>query len=934
MPTYDEIYAEAWLAAIAECERKLDPVDYGRALQVKSVQDFRNELVGLTYADDKPKKAISLIYPTLDHYEAFAQNFVNMMADPVDTSMMWGLLFLVFEVALGSCCDSQVTPLDRIIKWLGNIGYQLKASNMCREIIADVKQVKDDTVKVNKEIIILWLNIIMTFRNEGRGGDLHLEESAWETLTIIVNNACQNIEDAIRRIKDVAEMTERQARDMDRKMYHRLLSLHISKQDNVTLPCHTLPVAENRRFFGRREILKDLEKHLTPADTSSHLSSIALYGLGGIGKTQIALAYAYHKQEDLDAIFWISAADQYSIQQDFSKVAVEALKLEEAQPQAHQKNMILVLNWLQRTSAKWLLVFDNVDSYGILDQCWPTSKHGAILITTRDILVATLPIDQGLEVNEFNIDEGAGFLLHMATKRRQVNGELENSRQVASKLGGLPLALNQMAAVINAKNYSIKDFDTMYSKHEKRFHKERKSGWKYLGYQHSLNTVWDISFTSLGDEARACLGVLSFFCPDSVPSDVFKVNRPSELPALLSFCEDELCLDDALEELTHHALVRKNIERDSFRIHRLVQTEYRSRMVNPQEEFDAATKLLLEIFHPNVQTNMVMRNGFSKPDPLRPTLDFVNLLTNSANAIHDNDTTNSVPGLLETADAAFKTCPKEYQDRLLWAFIQSLKCMYHLCTSEFVRSEMEMAEGLEIRLELLPPDDLLLALACSWLGMALGGQERYDEGLDLLLKAGKILEGPAGGIPTRRLVWGYNTSRNYYCMGLYHEAEVLLDAALKDAESLQSWYMQVYGHLTFASLRTRMLRLDDAKAHVEKAKHLLETSGTAARFSWLGSYCAYRAGEVAMKQNRNEQAIEETEKATAIGKLVKVPLAILCRCVHAYSKALLTDPSRKQEAEFQRLEARRLRKQIPGGGGNLDDESDEAFERLVKMDHR
>ena len=71
-----------------------------------------------------------------------------------------------------------------------------------------------------------------------------------------------------------------------------------------------------------------------------------------------------------------------------------------------------------------------------------------------------------------------------------------------------------------------------------------------------------------------------------------------------------------------------------------------------------------------------------------------------------------------------------------------------------------------------------------------------------------------------------------------------------------------------------------------------------------------------------------------IGKLVKLPKGILCRSIHAYSKALGMDPSRVEESEVQRLEARQLRSQLPGGGGNLDDESDAAFERLVKMDQR
>ncbi|KAI1097942.1 hypothetical protein F4804DRAFT_143064 [Jackrogersella minutella] len=245
-----------------------------------------------------------------------------------------------------------------------------------------------------------------------------------------------------------------------------------------------------------------------------------------------------------------------------------------------------------------------------------------------------------------------------------------------------------------------------------------------------------------------------------------------------------------------------------------------------------------------------------------------------------------------------------------------------------------MFECLNIRLELLRHDDLLVALSYNGLGMAVGTQECYEEGIRWLLKAREVYEGPAGEIPSRKLVWGYNIARNYYCMGRYDKAEIRLIEALEIADKLQSWYMQVYGHLAFASLRTRTNEIDDAKRHVDVAKEILEASGSVARFSWLSSYCAYRAGNVAMKQDRFSEAIEETERSAVIGRLVKVPTGILARCVHAYSKALATDPSRQKESERQRVEARRLRSTLPEGGGDLDDESDEAFERLVKMDHR
>ncbi|KAL8658195.1 MAG: hypothetical protein Q9226_001193 [Calogaya cf. arnoldii] len=559
--------------------------------------------------------------------------------------------------------------------------------------------------------------------------------------------------------------------------------------------------------------------------SSIRLSSIALHGLGGVGKTQSALAYGYRNLDTLDAVFWIVADDAYTVQQDFSRVAVDALKLPNAHPHAHGENMVLVLDWLQKT----------------------LSKHGAILVTTRDVVVATLPMDTGLEVNEFGVDQGAGFLLQMTPNRRREDGEINSAEDVARQLGGLPLALNQMAALVNARS------------------------------------------------------VLSFLAADSVPLEVFTPEKPEKLPTSLAFCEDELSLADALDELTHHALSNWNTDRElpTPSIYSKRPRNFYSRSSPQREnEYNDDEWLVYERYIPQVLALMSSYNDSqSNARPLKPNMDFVNLLAVAVNAIHDNDTANVNPWMLATADAAYRKCPGEGRDRLLWAVLQSLRCMYHLSTAGFTQAEEEGIEGLNIRLELLSEDDLLIALSYSWLGMAVGGQERYEDRLQLLLKAGKVLEGPAGETPSRKMVWRYNTSRNYYCMGRFVEAEGLLSLALAEAERFDSWYQQVDGHLTFTSLRTRMGRIDDAKGHVDSAKHILETSGTLARFSWLSSYCAYRAGDVALRLRRVKDAIEESEKSVAIGKLTKIPTSSLARYTHNYAKALRMDDSRQQEAE-------------------------------------
>ncbi|KAK1636215.1 hypothetical protein BDP81DRAFT_406959, partial [Colletotrichum phormii] len=155
-----------------------------------------------------------------------------------------------------------------------------------------------------------------------------------------------------------------------------------------------------------------------------------------------------------------------------------------------------------------------------------------------------------------------------------------------------------------------------------------------------------MSFENLGKDARACLGVLSLLSADSVPSEMFMVADPSDLPESLAFCTDEFSLGEALEELTHHALVRKNIEKDTFRIHCLVQSEYRARMDDRQEQFDAATKLLLRKFPGECENKydddewilyekyipqvLALSKNYAdsqtKPNPLKASMDFVNLV--------------------------------------------------------------------------------------------------------------------------------------------------------------------------------------------------------------------------------------------------------------------------------------------------------------------
>jgi len=117
------------------------------------------------------------------------------------------------------------------------------------------------------------------------------------------------------------------------------------------ISCNTIPVARNKQFFGRNGILDILDRFLHPSASSSGMSSVAIYGLGGIGKTQIALEYAWSRRELFNAVIWIPAENMLAIEQNLSQTALEVLKLPGAQAGAMQQNVVLFMDWLKFSGA-------------------------------------------------------------------------------------------------------------------------------------------------------------------------------------------------------------------------------------------------------------------------------------------------------------------------------------------------------------------------------------------------------------------------------------------------------------------------------------------------------------------------------------------------------------------------------------------------------
>lgn len=125
---------------------------------------------------------------------------------------------------------------------------------------------------------------------------------------------------------------------------------------------------------------------LMPTEKSHEQHRLVLGGMGGIGKTQLAIAYAKRYNDLYDSIFWLNATSEVSLKASLQSMAECILEADEYEKLEQKQIFLRVRQWLsQPQNTKWLLIFDNYDDPDIFDiqtYC-PSVDHGTIILTTR-----------------------------------------------------------------------------------------------------------------------------------------------------------------------------------------------------------------------------------------------------------------------------------------------------------------------------------------------------------------------------------------------------------------------------------------------------------------------------------------------------------------------------------------------------------------------
>lgn len=338
-----------------------------------------------------------------------------------------------------------------------------------------------------------------------------------------------------------------------------------------------VPFLRNPYFTGREQILQRLHRALAAEQTVALSQTRAISGLGGMGKTQTAIEYAYRYAEEYEAVLWIRADSSETLMSDFAALStILDLKLPVQQEHDQQYVVSMVKRWLEKHSP-WLLIFDNVNDLALVTDMLPRRASGAILLTTR--LQVTGPHFTKIELEKMSREESTTFLLRRITTddEERLTTEISQQERVAAEqlwnvMEGLPLALDQAAAYIEETGCTISDYLELFKTHSKQLLNLR--GQVAGVYPESVATTWLLTFAKVeraNPVATELLRLCAFLHPDEIPESLLIAGASFPGSAFESIVADKIERDKAIGDLRKYSLVKRNAEKKILTIHRLVQ---------------------------------------------------------------------------------------------------------------------------------------------------------------------------------------------------------------------------------------------------------------------------------------------------------------------------------------------------------------------------
>ena len=322
---------------------------------------------------------------------------------------------------------------------------------------------------------------------------------------------------------------------------------------------------------GREDLLADLDARLA-AGNGPGPQIVVLSGLGGVGKTSVAVEYAHRHLAEVGLAWQFAAEDPAVLKAEFGELAAQ---LSDRDLFDARNPVAVVHGVLAAYPRGWLLVFDNAPDRASVAPFVPPAGRGRVLITSRD---PNWP-GQALQVPVLDPEVAVDFLVN-----RTGDADRRAARELAIELGGLPLALEQAAAYLQASGDSLAGYLSMFRQRRP----DMLARGEPTGYPETVATTWSLAFERLENTAPGAAGLLrllAFCAPEAIPLHLLLQPRPGlagqlapEVASVLApLLADELAAGDAIAALRGYSLIRP-IVGGAVSVHRLVQAVTLDRM--------------------------------------------------------------------------------------------------------------------------------------------------------------------------------------------------------------------------------------------------------------------------------------------------------------------------------------------------------------------
>lgn len=357
-------------------------------------------------------------------------------------------------------------------------------------------------------------------------------------------------------------------------------------------------------FTGREKWLTALQQQLDSKRV------VALWGLGGLGKTQTAVAFAHRYRDDYAAVLWLPGDSPSSFEQGLLELArplaqaghlPEAL-LDEQEPSAVRQVVIQYL----RQANDYLLICDNADAPASLKTAWPRMLGGQVLFTSRSRDIRRLGAAV-LELDKLSEEESRQLL--GSCYPAQGPEEAQALTALAQELDGLPLALAQAGAYLTRHRCRYSAYLQGYQQKKLQL---LEKGLPDDDYPQSVASTWALSIEQIEPASSASVELLKLCAllqPSAIPEELFADPAP-ELGArlqevLLLQRHDAQALDDVLAPLLCYGLLQREPDNRTLSLHRLVQQALLHGMPPPEQVrwVRAAVAQLAAVFPSNLFTS-------------------------------------------------------------------------------------------------------------------------------------------------------------------------------------------------------------------------------------------------------------------------------------------------------------------------------------------